>query len=113
MAVSPKAHKVLLTEGAEQDIEAIYEHISEYDCVANADYILDALMNVVERLARFPERGTFPKELAALGIKEYRQVLFKPYRVIYRVSGSNVIIYLITDGRRDMQTVLARRLLGR
>lgn len=104
--------KVLLTKGAEQDIEAIYDHISESDCITNADYVLDALMKVVERLARFPERGSYPKELAALGIKEYRQVLFKPYRVIYRVSANDVIIYLITDGRRDMQSVLARRLLG-
>ncbi len=112
MVASPKVHKVLLTEGAEQDLEAIFDHISEFDCVANANYVLDALTNVVERLARFPERGTYPKELAALGIKEYRQVLFKPYRVIYRVSANDVIIYLITDGRRDMQSVLARRLLG-
>ena len=69
-------------------------------------------MNVVEGLARFPERGSFPKELVALGIKEYRQTVFKPSRVIYRVMGSQVVIYLIVDGRRDMQPVLARRLLG-
>ena len=31
---------------------------------------------------------------------------------IYRVTGSQVIIYLIADGRRDMQSVLARRLLS-
>ena len=31
----------------------------------------------------------------ALGIKEYRQTAFKPYRVIYRVTGSQVIIYLM------------------
>jgi hypothetical protein len=30
-----------------------------------------------------------------LGIKEYRQTAFKPYRVIYRVTGSQVIIYLM------------------
>jgi toxin ParE1/3/4 len=60
----------------------------------------------------FPERGSYPKELVSLGIKEYRQTFFKPYRVIYRATGSQVIIYLIADGRRDMQSVLARRLLG-
>jgi toxin ParE1/3/4 len=32
--------------------------------------------------------------------------------VIYRVVGNRVVIYLIVDGRRDMQSVLARRLLG-
>lgn len=103
---------VLLTEGAEQDLEAIHDYISEFDCVANANYVLDKLMDVVESLSKFPERGSYPKELVGLGIKEYRQTFFKPYRVIYRVAGSQVIIYLIADGRRDMQSVLARRLLG-
>ena len=104
--------EVLLTEGAEQDLEAIHDYISEFDCVANANYVLDKLMDVAESLSKFPERGSYPKELVSLGIKEYRQTFFKPYRVIYRVAGSQVIIYLIADGRRDMQSVLARRLLG-
>ena len=112
MAGTPAKFEVLLTEGAELDLEAIHDYISEFDCVANANYVLDELMNIVESLSRFPERGSYPKELVSLGIKEYRQTFFKPYRVIYRVTGSQVIIYLIADGRRDMQTVLARRLLG-
>lgn len=112
MAGSPAKFEVLITEGAEQDLEAIHDYISEFDCVANANDVLDALMEVVESLSRFPERGSYPRELVALGIKEYRQTSLKPYRVIYRVTGSQVIIYLIADGRRDMQSVLARRLLS-
>lgn len=69
-------------------------------------------MDVVASLARFPERGSYPKELVALGIKAYRQTACKSYRVIYRVLGSQVVIYLIVDGRRAMQSMLARRLLG-
>ena len=69
-------------------------------------------MAVVASLSQFPERGSNPKELVALGIKEYRQTSFKPCRVICRVTGRQVIIHLIADGRRDMQSVLARRLLG-
>jgi toxin ParE1/3/4 len=38
-------------------------------------------------------------------------VFFKPYRLIYRVVDARVIVYLIVDGRRDMQSLLARRLL--
>ena len=112
MAGAPAKFDVLLTDGAEQDLEAIHDYISEFDCVANANYVLDELTDVVESLSRYPERGSYPKELVSLGIKEYRQTFFKPYRVIYRVTGSQVIIYLIADGRRDMQSVLARRLLG-
>lgn len=112
MAGAPARFEVLLTAGAEQDLEAIHDYISEFDCVANANHVLDELMDVVESLSSFPERGSFPKELVSLGIKEYRQTFFKPYRLIYRITGSQVIIYLIADGRRDMQSVLARRLLG-
>ncbi len=111
MAARPR-FAVLLTQGAEQDLEAIHDYISDFDCVANSNYVLDELMQVVDSLSRFPERGSYPKELVALGIKEYRQKFFKPYRVIYRMAGSQVVIYLIADGRRDMQSVLARRLLG-
>lgn len=63
-------------------------------------------------MAQFPERGSFPKELVALGIKDYRQSAFKPYRVICHVVDKQAVIYLIVDGRRNMQSVLARRLLG-
>ncbi|CDW93599.1 MULTISPECIES: type II toxin-antitoxin system RelE/ParE family toxin [Thiomonas] len=112
MADTPTQFEVLLTEGAEQDLEAILDYISVLDCVANANQVLDDLMGVVQSLSRFPERGSYPKELLGLGIKEYRQTFLKPYRVVYRVTGRQVIIYLIADGRRDLQTVLARRLLG-
>jgi toxin ParE1/3/4 len=112
MSGSSAKYEVLLTDGAEQDLEAIHDYISEFDCIANANHVLDAVMDVVRSLSKFPERGSYPKELVSLGIKEYRQIFFKPYRVIYRVTGIQVIIYLIADGRRDMQSVLARRLLG-
>jgi toxin ParE1/3/4 len=112
MSGTPAKIEVLLTDGAEQDLVAIHDYISEFDCVAKANHVLDELMEVVESLSRCPERGSYPKELVSLGIKEYRQTFFKPYRVIYRVTGSHVIIYLIADGRRELQSVLARRLLG-
>jgi toxin ParE1/3/4 len=112
MTGKPKRYEVLLTQGAEQNLEWIHDHIAEFDSVAHANHVLDRLMEVVDGLAQFPERGSYPKELVALGIKAYRQTAFKPYRVIYRVLGSRVVIYLIVDGRRDMQSVLARRLLG-
>ena len=112
MPGTPAKFVLLLTDGAEQELEAIHDYTSEFDGVANANHVLDELTALVQSLSRFPERGSYTKELVSLGIKEYRQTFFKPYRVIYRVTGSQVIIYLIADERRDMQSVLARRLLG-
>ena len=107
-----RKYEVLLTEGAEQDLESIYDYIAEFDCKANADYVLDRLLEIVESLSAFPERAACPKELVALGIRDYRQAAFKPYRVIYRVMAEKVHIYVIADGRRNMQSLLVRRLLG-
>ena len=106
------SRQVLLTRSAERDLECIYDYIAEHDSPQSADYVLDGLLEVVATLSTFPERGAYPPELAALGIREYRQAHFKPYRLIYRVSGEQVFIYLIADGRRDMQTLLSRRMLS-
>jgi toxin ParE1/3/4 len=105
-------YEVLLTEDAEQDLEDLYAYIAKFDSPKSADHVLDRLLEVTESPATSPERGTQPKELRSLGIQEYRQVFFKPYRAIYRVLDKRVVMCVIADGRRDVQTLLSRRLLG-
>lgn len=112
MAGQRPVFQVLLTSVAERDIESLRDYVTRSDGLPQADRPLDRLMEAMEGLAHFPERGSHPKELLALGIKEYRQVFFKPYRLIYRVTGKRMMVFLVVDGRRDMQSVLARRLLG-
>lgn len=102
--------EVLLTEDAERDLEQIYDYIFGQGDHTEADRILDGMEQALERLERHPNRGSYPKELLDLGIREYRQILLDPYRLIYRVIDDRVIVYLIADGRRDMQSLLARRL---
>ncbi|WPC04515.1 type II toxin-antitoxin system RelE/ParE family toxin [Pseudomonas benzenivorans] len=109
--MSKAPYTVLMTAGAERDLESIYDYIVEFDSLANADHVLEHLLQGIRNLERFPERGAHPRELSALGIREYRQALYKPYRIIYRILGEQVHIYLIADGRRDMQSLLYRRLL--
>ena len=58
-----------------------------------------------------PRRGNHPRELLDIGIRDYREVFFKSYRIIYRVTEDTVHVLVIADGRRDMQTLLERRLL--
>ena len=104
--------KVLLTEDAAVDLEDIYTYISEHDSPQKAEYVLDQIEKKFTSLSELPERGVYPKELQSLGNRDYREIFFKPYRIIYRVDGKIIYVYLIVDGRRDMQTLLQRRLLG-
>ncbi len=48
-----------------------------------------------------------------LSFREFRQILLDPSRLFYRVIGSKVVIFVVMDGRRDMQALLERRILGR
>lgn len=103
---------VFLTDDAARDLNEIYAYIAGHDGPGKADHVLEQIEKAFSNLAESPERGAYPKELLELGIREYREVLFKPYRIIYRVREKNVFLLLIVDGRRDMQGLLQRRLLG-
>ncbi len=103
--------KVLLTNDAARDLDELYDYIALHDSPRKADYVLEQIEKGFSKLSEFPERGAYPKELLALGIREYREIFFKPYRIIYRVMDKNVYVLLIVDGRRDMQSLLQRRLL--
>jgi toxin ParE1/3/4 len=102
---------VLLTDDAARDLDKIYDYIALHDVPQKADYVLEQIERAFSRLSESPNRGTHPKELLSLGIREYREVFFKPYRIIYRIMSNNVYVLLIVDGRRDMQSLLQRRLL--
>ena len=103
--------KVLLTNDAARDLEELYDYIALHDSTRNANHVLEQIDKAFSKLSQFPERGVYPKELLAMGIREYREIFFKPYRIIYRVTSKNVYVLLVVDGRRDMQSLLQRRLL--
>ena len=102
---------VLLTNDAARDLTELYDYIAVNDSPRKADYVLKQIEQIFSTLSEFPERGVYPKELLKLGIREYREIFFKPYRIIYRIMDKNVYVLLIVDGRRDMQALLQRRLL--
>lgn len=106
------AYSVVLTDDALRDLDDLCAYIAENDSHGSADYVLDRIEKALNSLAELPERGRHPRELAALGIRAYREIFFKPYRLIYRAEKRRVVVFLIADGRRDMQSLLARRLLN-
>lgn len=103
--------EVLVTAGAARDLDELDDWIARHDSPAKAAYVVDRIESAISALSRFPERGARPLELLALGISDYRETLFKPCRIVYRVDGKRVYVHLVADGRRDMQELLGRRLL--
>jgi toxin ParE1/3/4 len=102
---------VIWLESAERDLNDIADYIAEHDSPSNAKYVIEKLLAATGSLASHPEAGARVKELEGVASREYRQVFFKPYRVIYRIMGKKVFVYVVADGRRDMQALLVRRIL--
>ena len=105
-------YKIYLTNDAVVDLEEIHEFISVKDDKNKADGVINNIAKLLDKLKSNPNRGRYVKELLALGNKEYREISFKPYRIIYRVLGDRVYVYLIVDGRRSLELLLEKKLLG-
>ena len=104
-------YTVRITQEAEADLLDLFEYIARKDSTENAYHVLNELEDLILSLDQQSERGHYPPELVEHGVKDYREVLFKPYRVIYEVKAKRVFVLACFDGRRDMQLLLERRLL--
>ena len=104
-------YRVMLVDSAELDLDEIHHYVESNDSPERADELLDGMERTILALAEMPERGHVPPEMERIGVREYREVHFKPYRIVYAIVGDAVIVHSVLDGRRDMQTLLMQRLL--
>lgn len=105
------SYQVFITDDAAYDLEALYDYVESSDTTQKADVVPGKIAELFSSIVDNPERGAYPDELLAVGLREYRQVYFKPYRIIYRIIARQVYVMVVADGRRDMQALLQRRLL--
>ncbi len=104
-------YSVFLVEEAERDLREISRYVARNDSPEKADRLLVNIEKTVMKLDALPLRGHIPPELERIGVMEYREVFFKPYRIIYQVAERIVHVYCVLDGRRDLQDLLQDRLL--
>jgi len=106
-----KRFEVLLLDIAENDIDEIYSYVKRHDSGEKAEKLSRNIEQAILSLHTSPLRGHYPPELERIGVLEYREVFFKPYRIIYEVAGGSVFIHCVLDGRRDLRDILQQRLL--
>ena len=104
-------YRVHVTASAEADIANIIDYIAGHDSTEAAEHVLDKLEELCLSLELNPSRGNIPAELARISVRNYRQIHFKPYRIVFSIEGSIVYVQCVLDGRRDLQDLLERRLL--
>ena len=105
-----RAFQVTWAESATRDMEEIVTYIAA-DSWANAEKVLARLKHKAESLTAYPLRGRVVPEMAEFGLRSWREIVVRPYRIIYRIDEGRVFVNAVLDGRRDLQDILMRRLL--
>jgi len=83
--------RVHWTNTAVEHLLAIYEHIAQ-DSPVYAQRMIDRLTRRSEQIATFPLSGRMVPEYE---IQEIREVIEKPYRLIYRIKSDQVDVLAV------------------
>ena len=97
------AYQIVRTAKADEQLRDIVLYRAEVAGNAEAALeFLDRLKQKIDRLADFPESGSFPR-YGALRARGYRVLIAEKHLVFYKVDKERrmVIVYAIVDGRRD------------
>ncbi|HOX44180.1 MAG TPA: type II toxin-antitoxin system RelE/ParE family toxin [Myxococcota bacterium] len=102
--------QVLLASSAARDLEEIARYLAQ-DSPARARELVGRLLRAARTLRQSSARGRVVPELRALGLHAWRELVVRPYRVVYRLDGKTVLVLAVLDGRRDLEDLLLERLL--
>jgi plasmid stabilization system protein ParE len=102
--------RVRWTETARADLELIVDFIAE-DSVENAVAVLDRLEERAEALRLAAERGRVVPELKVVDVLQYRELIERPWRIVYRIEPDQVVVLAVLDGRRDLVSLMLERLV--
>ncbi len=102
-------YKVIWSKAAELDLDSIIEYIAE-DSITDALNSLSKIKAKTAVLLNYPRRGRTVPELKEFNILQYREIVYKPWRIIYRVDENKVYVVSVIDGRRNIEDVLLDRL---
>lgn len=104
-------YKVEWTKGAERSLDEILNFIIENDGINIAYKIYQKIKKQSSSLKVDPNLGTPVKELKSLQ-KNYKQLIIKPWKIIYIINNDIVNILLIIDSRRDLEELLYEMIIS-
>lgn len=106
-----KKFEVLWTKNATNDLEQIIEYI-KLDSISIAKEIFIDIKNECKNLYYFPERKRVIPELQTIGIFKYREIIYKRWRIIFKIENKKVYILIVVDSSRNLEDILFNRLIN-
>ena len=103
--------RVFILASAEQDLKEFKAHVIKNFSLSAWQNTFAGIKETIRHLEYFPQPGFISEEIEKLNLTQYRQVLSGMNRIIYEIRHGNIYVHLIADARRDMYSLLTRRLL--
>lgn len=103
--------KVYFLPGAEEDLRELRRYLLRAFGEAAWQETYRKIKESVRLLQEAPEAGSVPEELIDLQFDHYRQHLSGKNRLLYEIREDAIYIHIICDSRRDMRSLLGRRLV--
>ena len=97
------------TRTAVRDLDKILEYIAAERSTDQALQLYDTLRDSIASLARMPRRCRQVPELLGIGLFEYREIIERPYRLVFRIVDREAVILAVLDSRRDLEELLIQR----
>ena len=105
-----KKYHVYWTHEATIDLQEIIEYIS-LERISVAKIIYEQIKSKCFSLYTSPERYRIVPELNKIGFTQYREIIYIPYRIIYKVTTQDIFVIAVIDGRRDFEDFIFHRLI--
>lgn len=105
-----EVYKVFWTHTAQQDLKRIIEYIAS-DSEEQAKKVYFNLKQKAQDLRQMPLRGRIVPELRFFNIMSYREIIYQPWRIIYKIVEDKVWVLAVIDGRRNLEDILLERFI--
>ena len=99
-----KARRVRVLRRAERDLVELRSYLGR-EAPDSAGRVVGELLDAIESLVRWPERGARPRD-ERLRRRGFRFLVRQPYLIFFKISGRRVFIYRVLHSKRAWSRLL-------
>lgn len=102
---------IIWSQDASDDLFDIIDYIKNKSGKIMAHDIYTRIINQIESIDSFPESGRIIPELMAIGIRDLRELIESPWRILYRITSNEIQIISVIDGKRNVEEILYKKII--
>jgi len=104
-------YTVIWTQSAKYDLKLIIQYIG-VDSISVAKKIFLEIKDECNELYYMPTRKRVVPELQNIGITKYREIIYKRWRIVFKIEKSDISVLIVADSSRNLEDILFQRLVN-